>query len=207
MTENLDLSTLSDKELFRLERDIANRHVGRFPWLAVVWSITNFAVWLSLWPLVIFGVIPLWVGFVIATLNIALSYLPSHEAQHDIIARPGDRLRWLNELVGWIGSIPLTTPYPVLKATHLQHHKHTNDPDLDPDYFAHANGPLHAVWRYFQARQPRGTNTQSGRFAETLVRIGREDLFLPSILMTLGFYLFLFAMAWFGFALEAALLW
>ncbi|MEL7486082.1 MAG: fatty acid desaturase [Pseudomonadota bacterium] len=207
MTNAPDLSALSEQELFRLEREIAARHVGRFPWLAVFWSLANFAVWLSLWPLVIFGVAPLWAGFLIATVNIALSYLPSHEAQHDIIARPGDRLRWLNELVGWIGAIPLAQAYPALKATHIEHHKHTNDPERDPDYYCHADGPLRAIWRYIQARQPRGDNTQIGRYAQALERIGREDLIAPSALVALGYYLFLFAMAWSGFALEAALLW
>lgn len=207
MTQMMDVSGLSDKELFRLERDIAGRHVGKFPYLAVIWSITNFAVWLSLWPLVIFGHVPLWLGFLIATINLTLSYLPSHEAQHDIIARPGDRLRWLNELVGWIGAIPLVITYPVLKVTHLEHHKHANDPGLDPDYYTHADGPLKAVWRHIQARQPRGENSQADRYLATLERLGREDLIPSSIALTLAYYGFLFAMAWSGFALEAALLW
>ena len=207
MRDTVDYKSLSHAELFRLEREIADKHLGKVPWLAVVWSLTNFAIWLSLWPLVMFGVVPLWAGFLLATFSIAISYLPSHEAQHDIIARPGEKLRWLNELVGWVGSIPLLIPYPVLKATHMEHHKHTNDPELDPDYYSHANGPLHSIWRYIQARQPRGKDTQADRYAETLKRLGREDLLLQSALMALGYFLFLFAMAWSGYALEAAALW
>lgn len=152
--------------------DIASRHVGKFPYLAVIWSIANFAVWLSLWPLVIFGYIPLWLGFLIATVSVTLSYLPSHEAQHDIIARPSERLRWLNELVGWIGAIPLVITYPVLKV----------------------------AWCHLQARQPRGNNTQADRYAATLERLGREDLIPSSIALTLAYHGFLFAMAWSGFA-------
>ncbi|MEM7330306.1 MAG: fatty acid desaturase [Pseudomonadota bacterium] len=207
MTGITDLSELSEKELFRLEREIANQHVGKFPHLAVIWSLTNFVVWVSLFPLVMFGYVPLWLGFILATFNITLSYLPSHEAQHDIIARPGDRLRWLNELVGWIGSIPLLIIYPVLKATHLEHHKHANNPELDPDYYLHAETPLKAVWSHIQSRQPRGPNTQADRYASTLSRIGREDLMVPQIGLTLAYFGFLFTMAWCGFALEVALLW
>lgn len=207
MTGMKNVADLSETELFRLEREIAHRHIGKFPYLAVIWSFANFAIWLSLWPLVLLGYMPLWIGFIIATINLSLSYLPSHEAQHDIIAKPGGKLRWLNELVGWIGSIPLTIPYPVLKATHMQHHKHTNDPELDPDHFCHASGPAQSIWRYIQARQPRGERSNSESYAHTLVRIGRPDLILLSIAFNVGYYVFLIAMAWSGFALEAALLW
>ena len=123
---NRDLSQLSDAELYKLELAVARRHIGRFPLLAVVWAFLNLAVWLSLWPLVLFGVMPLWLGLIIATVNAALGYLPSHEAQHDIIARPGSRLFWLNELVGHVSTIPLALPYRVAKVTHQEHHKHTN---------------------------------------------------------------------------------
>ncbi len=206
MTESANLSHMSNAELFRLERKIASYHIGHFPWLMVIWSLTNFTVWLSLWPLVFLGIIPLWLGFIIAVINISLSYLPSHDAQHSIIAKPGQKYRWLNELVGWVGSIPLTTPYPVLKATHLEHHKHANDPALDPDHYVTATGPLGAVWGIIKARQPRAEG-QASRYIETLERIGRTDLVFLAAFCTLIFYSFIMTMAWFGFALEVALLW
>ncbi|MCE9523268.1 MAG: beta-carotene hydroxylase, partial [Alphaproteobacteria bacterium] len=70
----VDLRTLSQAELVQREREIAARHIDKFPWLAVTWAFTNFAVWLSLWPLVMTGTLPLWVAFPLATLNIMLSY-------------------------------------------------------------------------------------------------------------------------------------
>lgn len=201
-----DLTGLTNADLFKLEKEIAKRHLGHFPWLMVTWSILNFAVWLSLWPLVLLDIIPLWLGFIIAVFNCALSYLPSHDAQHSIIGKPGEKLRWLNELIGWIGSIPLTTPYPVLRATHLEHHKHANNPDFDPDFYVTAKGPWHALWRIIQARQPRGEN-QAAHYLAALERIGRQDLIFLSAICTLSFYGFLIITAWSGLALEAALLW
>lgn len=202
----VDLSTRSEEDLMRLEKHIAKRHLDHFPWLIVTWSLLNFAIWLSLWPLVMMGLMPLWLGFLIATLNISLSYLPCHDAQHSIIAKPGDKLRWLNELIGWVGSIPLIAPYSVLRATHLEHHKHANDPEFDPDFYVKAAGPWHALWKIFLSRQPRG-DTQQKRYLATLERINREDLIPISIFFTLGFYIFLFAMSWSGYVLVAALLW
>ena len=59
---------------------------------AVAWGLGSLAIWLSLWPLVIFGYVPIWLGFLIASINIRFCYLPSQEAQHDIIADEGEPL-------------------------------------------------------------------------------------------------------------------
>jgi len=200
------LAGRSEAELLRMEREIARQHIDRFTYLAVVWGFGNFAVWLALWPLVIMGLLPLWVGFLIATLNLMLSYLPSHEAQHDIIARPGTKLRWLNQLVGHVSTIPLVLPYRVARLTHLEHHTHANDPELDPDHGTQASGPLHAIWKSIQNRQP-GARGGNNKYAETLKRIGRPDVLLDAALYNLAFYFILIGLAWSGHAIEAALLW
>lgn len=205
MTTTSDLSNLSSQELMRLEREIAARHIGKFPYLAVIWALGNFAVWLSLWPLVFTGTVPLWLAFIIATINISICYLPSHEAQHDIIARPGSKLRWLNELVGHVSTIPMLLPYRVAKLTHMEHHKHANDPELDPDYGAHADSPWHALKTIFKNRQP--GSTSSSRYPDTLKRIGRPEVIIDGLLYQLGFFAVLFTLAWSGYALEAALIW
>lgn len=206
MSPTQNLVSLSHAELMRLEREVAARHLDKFPYFAVFWAFSNLAVWLALWPLVFMGIIPLWLGFIVATLNITLSYLPSHEAQHDIIAKPGAKLRWLNQLVGHLSTLPLVLPYQVAKITHMDHHKHANDPDLDPDYSTHADGPLHAIWKSLLNRQPRA-NGGFNAYGELLQRKGRMDVILVSVLYQLVHFGILFALAWSGYALEAALLW
>lgn len=206
MSPTVDLSNLSDAELIRMEREIAARHLDKFPYFAVFWAFSNFLVWLALWPLVFMGVIPLWLGFIIATVNITLSYLPSHEAQHDIIAKPGTKLRWLNQLVGHVSTIPLVLPYRVAKYTHMEHHKHANDPERDPDYATHADGPLQAIWKSIYYRQPRA-NGGLNAYGATLHRIGRDDVVLDGVIYQVIHFGILFALAWNGYAIEAALLW
>lgn len=206
MSPTQDLSNLSEAELMRMEREVAARHINKFPYFAVVWAFSNLAIWLALWPLVFMGVIPLWLGFIIASANITLSYLPSHEAQHDIIAKPGAKLRWLNQLVGHLSTIPLVLPYRVAKITHMEHHKHANDPELDPDYSTHAPGPFKAIWRSLYYRQPRADGGFNA-YGECLQRKGREDAVLDGVLYQLIHFGILFALAWSGYALEAALLW
>lgn len=206
MSPTQDLSNLSEAELMRMEREVAARHLDKFPFFAVFWAFSNLAIWLALWPLVFMGIIPLWLGFIIATANVTLSYLPSHEAQHDIIAKPGSKLRWLNQLVGHTSTLPLVLPYQVAKITHMDHHKHANDPDLDPDYSTHADGPLHAIWKSLYNRQPRA-NGGFNAYGEVLQRTGRMDVILISVAYQVVHFGILFALAWSGYALEAALLW
>ncbi|WP_084395612.1 fatty acid desaturase [Henriciella aquimarina] len=201
-----DLTLLSPTELARLERDIARQHIGKFPWLVVIGSFANLAVWLSLWPLVFMGVLPVWAGLLIATINATLSYLASHEAQHDIIARPGSKLYWLNEAVGHLSTIPLALPYSVAKATHLEHHRHTNHPELDPDISSRARGPWHAIWRSIQNRQPRGEGAFNA-YARTLIRLKKIGILREAALYRLTWFATLIALAWSGHAIEAAALW
>jgi len=200
-----DLSALSDADLRKLENAIARKHSGMVPWLSVVWAFGNLAVWLSLWPLVFSGLLPLWAAFPIATINLALVYLPTHEAQHDIIARPGTRLRWLNELVGHATSWMILIPFQVLRVTHLDHHRHTNDPEKDVDISSMAPGPWSAIWNAIQGRQPRAKRNDD--YAAALMRNGRPELVVLSLAYRLGFVAILGTLAWNGYALEAFFLW
>ena len=202
------LKAMSSQDLMRLESDIARRFSGGVPWMAVIWGLGNLLVWLSLWPLVLFGVFPLWAAFPIATLNVMLCYLPSHEAQHDIIARPGEPLRWLNELVGTVSTIPLGTPYQVFKLTHMEHHKHTNDSLLDPDINTRATSGWDFIRKSLQGRQPQGKASAS--YGATLQRIGTpqaQRAMLTALVFQLTYLSVLFTCALTGHAIEAALLW
>lgn len=203
---SIDYSTMSEAELKAAEKAVADKHLNKFPYLAVFWAFSNVAVWLSLWPLVFMDIIPLWLGFIVAVINSCLFYLPSHEAQHSIIARPGEKLRWLNELVGQVSSAPLVMPYRVLRETHMEHHKWANDPELDPDYNTHAETALGAIWASIQSRQPRPFGGKNA-YGATLERRGRHDLLIEGAIYELVFYGILFTLAWNGYALEGALLW
>ena len=116
------------------------------------------------------GYLPLWAGFIIASLNITLCYLPSHEAQHDIIAKPGTKLRWLNQLVGHVSTLPLVLSYSTAKLTHMEHHKHANHPELDPDYSVHAPTALQSLLKGIRDRQPRAAGGLNA-YGETLMRL------------------------------------
>lgn len=202
---SIDIGSLSATDLDVLERKVASKYMHIVPWGAVAWAFANLAVWLALWPLVFMGIMPLWLAFPIATINVALAYLPSHEAQHGIIAREGRPLRWLNELVGHVSTIPLVFPYRVLKHTHLEHHAHANDPELDPDYSVHAANNWAFLKQSILGRQPAGKRT--AEYPDALKRVGKEHMLVDALAFNFVFLGVLVVCAWSGYAIEAALLW
>lgn len=54
-----------------------------------------------------------------------------HEGIHGTISR----WRFLNNLIGRLGAIPVFIPYSRMKVHHLLHHSYTNIPEKDPDYW------------------------------------------------------------------------
>ncbi len=199
-------SAAGDRALRREEYAIAQKYMGRVPWEMVAWGLLNFALWLSLWPLVLGGVIPLWVGFLVSCVCMAMSYLPSHEAQHSIIGAAGTRWRWLNELVGHVSTIPLVFPYRIAWITHRQHHAHANDPLEDPDYSTRGDTWWQSAWNALKARQPMRHEGYKRCLAESRdPMVGRA--IAEGKVLTLSYYAILTTLAWSGHAIEAALLW
>jgi beta-carotene hydroxylase len=200
----LEWDALSPAELDVMERKIAGKYMHKVPWVAVVWGLLNCLMWLMLWPLVMLDIMPLWVAFPLATLNVMLCYLPSHEAQHNIIARKGHPLRWLNELVGHVSVLPLQA-FRVLRYTHFEHHHHTNDPALDPDYSVHAANNFAFFKNSLMRRQPGSLSAEA--YPAALQRKGMGHIMIDALLYNLAYFLILFSMAWSGYAIEVALLW
>ena len=53
---------------FANEKAIAKSFSQRFQWEMILLGLGQAAIWLSLWPLVLLGYIPLWAGFFIASI-------------------------------------------------------------------------------------------------------------------------------------------
>lgn len=78
------------------------------------------------------GLLPFWVCTPIATLCAFASFTPMHEAAHKVVARR----HIVNEIVGHSSAAILMAPFAAFRYAHLEHHKHTGDPILDPDHFS-----------------------------------------------------------------------
>jgi hypothetical protein len=63
------------------ERTIAQQYIGAFPWFMVIWGLCGYLLWVALWPLAYTGLVPMWLGCIIATVIMCGCYLPTHEAE------------------------------------------------------------------------------------------------------------------------------
>jgi beta-carotene hydroxylase len=197
------------QRLLTREREIAGRHIGAPTWGYVALTLAGFALWVALFPLAMAGIIPLWLGFVVSTVLATAGYVPCHEAMHCNIARKGDRLYWLNELVGQVSTIPLICSYSLARLMHLEHHYHCNDPDRDPDYPDAAPNAWQAVVKTWFNRQPRNGGAMH-HYKRILAELGTPEAKQAerdTVILQLAAMAFFFAMAWGGYALVVALVW
>ena len=74
-----------------------------------------------------------------ATLFNGLTIYFLFSAVHDSAHFAVSRVSWLNNIFGHVGMLffgPLA-PLDLARWIHNQHHRHTNEPQLDPDFYAH----------------------------------------------------------------------
>lgn len=69
---------------------------------------------------------------VLNTVASFLVFTPQHEGVHGAVGRS----RVLNSLVGVVGGLPVMIPFHPFRYIHLEHHRHTNDPQRDPDWWS-----------------------------------------------------------------------
>lgn len=93
------------------------------------------------------GQIPLWLGLILNSLILYACQTPLHEACHGNIAGRDSRFMWLNHIIGFLCGAILLHEYRAFRATHLMHHRDTNNPELDPDHWVKVKSPLMVVWR------------------------------------------------------------
>jgi beta-carotene hydroxylase len=198
------------KALLIEESAIAGRFFARaeqmVPYVAI--ALGGCALWLSLFPLTMLGLAPLWACCLASCVIATGGYLITHEAMHDNIAPHGCGREWLNDLVGHVAILPLAFPYSAARLLHLEHHRHCNDPDRDPDYIDKAPTAVRAWLGTWLNRQP-GHPGSMPTFVRVLSAVGTPDArrAIGEMKVFLLVYLAaLFTMAWAGFAIEAALL-
>lgn len=197
------------RDLRKQELTIARRFMGGTMWPYVVAAWGGFALWLSLFPLTMLDIVPLPIAFVISCVLATGGYVTSHEAMHSNIAAKGSKHRWVNEWVGQVSTIPIVFPFSMARLMHLEHHYHCNDPLKDPDYTDEAPNALLAWYKTWYNRQP-GVDGSIHAYKRILKEMGTPEAarsLRETMLLQLVFMAVLFAMAWSGYALEAALVW
>ena len=197
------------RDLRKQEIAVARKYMGGRMWPYVVAAWGSFALWLSFFPLAIMGWINLPLAFVLSCIFATGGYVTSHEAMHSNIVRPGSRHYWINEWVGKVSTIPIVFPFSMARLMHLEHHYHCNDPQKDPDYTDEAPNALMAWYKTWYNRQP-GVDGSIHHYKRILAEMGTPEskkALGDTLKLQLVFMAVLFAMAWSGYATEAALIW
>jgi fatty acid desaturase len=100
--------------------------------------------------------LPLWICAGVLSFLSYACYTLVHEATHDNLVPGNASLRWLNDVVGWIGALGEGFNWPILMRSHMLHHSHTNGDD-DPD-----------IW-------------VKGGFAELILKVLYQVIFLQTV--------------------------
>jgi beta-carotene hydroxylase len=189
------------------EREVAARWMAdpRKMRIYTVLTLGCFALWVAAFPLTMLGLTPIWPWFLFATFIAAVGYVPSHEAMHYNIGRPGTKYHFWNEAVGQVATLILIFPFSMARLMHMHHHYHCNDPELDPDYTDGASNWFTAWIKTWLNRQP-GADGSIHHYKRCLERIGTPEAKVAlrdTMLLQLARMAVLCARAWSGPAVVA----
>lgn len=120
-----------------------------FAWKTVVLCLTTQVIWLTALGLTFLEVLNLAQGVFILSIAGYISFTPMHEACHGNISGKHKERKWWNSFIGNVSAVSLFIPYPIFKLLHLQHHSHTNNPELDPDYWVATRNPIKLLIKIF----------------------------------------------------------
>lgn len=109
-------------------------------WPTLLLAVSSLAMWgLSVWGVATERLGLGW-GVLWSTVAFYGLFTPMHEASH----QSASRHRWVNEVLGRICGYAMLGVFVGFRHIHLEHHRHTNEPDRDPDMWS-ATGPAWAL--------------------------------------------------------------
>ncbi len=138
---------MTDVAIERRAQTIVRPYQGMVAWPSALLGIAVLASFAAVCTAGVMGIIPLWVGLILNSLILYVCQTPLHEASHGNIAGRESRLMWLNHVIGFLCGAILLHEYRAFRATHLMHHRDTNNPEYDPDNWVKVKTPILVIWR------------------------------------------------------------
>ena len=168
---------MTEQELDVLALEQAKRHMGEFAWLTVLLGVAASGLFFALPFMVAAGMVSFLAAAPAMAILTYVAYTAMHEAAHGSVSGSKQNLRWVNELVGYLSGLVLGVPLTAHRHEHLAHHRHTNDPEADPDFAlsdltrspfaavkAAAQGIIQNYRYYMQQRWELGNASQNRNF-------------------------------------------
>lgn len=124
-------------------------YTGKVAWPTIILFFTSFIIYSIFIVLGALDLVSLWIVAVINTIMAYLLFTPLHEAGHHNISDKKGKYKNLEKVIGWLSGLPLMAPFPIVNYLHHEHHKHTNDPAKDPDYYVASTNYLMLILKCF----------------------------------------------------------
>lgn len=120
------------------DRAVSKELLRRVPvaWPTLVLTGGALGAWGAANVAAVTGAIPYGLAVVVDTLAVFALFTPMHDATHKAVGEA----KLLNEAIGRLASLVFAVPFAAFRHLHLEHHRHTNDPERDPDFYSGA-GP------------------------------------------------------------------
>lgn len=113
---------------------VATTYMGGFSWPTVVLGFTCLAGFFATPFAVVSGVLPLWLAIGVMAIITYAAYTVMHDAVHGAIVGKHRSMLWLQNFLGHGMGFVLGFPFVAHRFEHIAHHRHTNDPERDPDF-------------------------------------------------------------------------
>ncbi|RJY09476.1 fatty acid desaturase [Aurantiacibacter aquimixticola] len=126
-------------EAKQIERNVIARVRAlevRIAWPTIALAAAVFVGWSLTVLAAAMGWLPLWLALPVNAVFAYLAYTPAHDSTHGSVARGAHE--WLNYVVGLSAVFPLLHNISLHRLTHLSHHRHLNDPEMDADHWVAA---------------------------------------------------------------------
>lgn len=127
---------MDDKNLIERKANAAARGLmGDVGWLTIWLGLVCTTVYIGTLYLVLSQQINLVAAYALISLLTYAIYTVMHDAVHGSIQGKKKSYSWVNAGLGYLAGQILFLSFQIHKNEHLAHHRHTNEPDLDPDNY------------------------------------------------------------------------
>jgi len=125
----------------------AKHYMGKTAWPTIAFTAFVVSAFIGCMALFAGGLLSPWLAFLACSVLTYMSYTPLHEAAHGNIHGRNDKLKWVNDLCGYLVAPIIAIPYASHRIEHFTHHRYTNQPDKDPDFVVSGmrRGPIGVI--------------------------------------------------------------
>lgn len=122
------------KDLNKKALGAAISYMGKVAWPTIALTLLVCSLFVLCIVLFANDVITVWLATPLVSVLTYMAYTPLHEAVHGNIHGSKSRMRWVNDVCGYLVAPIIGVPFASHRHEHFTHHRYTNIKGKDPDY-------------------------------------------------------------------------